>query len=110
MKPIRISCVLVEALTYQQLEFLLFKLLKLADVIRQHFLTILDHVKFKIVHLQLEIKIFYCMLMTVHLDASVICISRCFNLQVEGVLDTRMLPVPLEVRHISAWNGRCILG
>jgi len=87
----------VEAFAIEQLEFLLLKVLHLTGVVRENLITITEQVHLKIIHLKLEIKVLDCVLVAAHLDACIIHISRCFDLLVEGLLDTRMLPGPCLV-------------
>ena len=97
--PVRISCILVVTLAIEQLQFLLLQVICLVGVVRDNLITILQHVHLEIIHLDLEIKVLDCLLVTDHLDACIFEISRCFDLLVEALLDTRMLPTPLIVVH-----------
>jgi len=99
MIPIRIGCVLVVALAIQKLELFLLKVFYFGLVVRHDLIAIMQEVGLKIIHLDLQVKVFDCLLVPDHFDASIFEISWRFDLLVEALLDTRMLPGPLIVCH-----------
>jgi len=99
MIPICIGSILVISLAIQKLEFLLLKIFYLAFVVRHDLITIMEHAGFKIIHLDLQVEVLDCLLVPNHFDASILEISRSFDLLVEALLDTRMLPSPLIAFH-----------
>jgi hypothetical protein len=81
----------------KKLELLLLQVFVFIHAIRCYLITIFDHVNLQLVHFKLQFKIFDGMEMTIHLDASIFKIRRCWNLLVEARLDTRMKPIPFGV-------------
>ena len=108
MIPICIGCILVIPFAIQKLELLLLEIIHLAFVVRHDLITVMEHVHLQVVHLDLQIKVLDRLLVANHFDTSILEISRCLDLQVEALLDTRMLPGPLTVFHRFVLIGCCI--
>ena len=99
----------METFTNKKLEFFLLKVFVLTHVVVKYFAILHEHLHLQPIHLQLEIKVFDGVIMTAHLDASVITISRRWNLLVEALLDTRMIPSPVLVLRRFVWIALSIL-